>query len=390
MNLAWAVGPRVCTQRLSKGFMGTAHDYNCVPAKLGFAMPAEWDRHAATWLAWPHHRADWPGKFGPIPWIFAEIVRLISAGEVVHILAQNAAQRLLAKKILNRNQDEGAANVRFHICPTDRIWTRDSGPSMVRRGRGRTTEVAAVGWQFNAWAKYKNYLLDQHVPRFIARESDLRLYQPVVAGADGKPRRFVLEGGSIDVNGVGCVLTTEECLLSGVQQRNPGLDQAAVEQTLCDFLGVQKVLWLGQGIAGDDTHGHIDDTARFTGPSTIVACVEPKKQDPNHDPLAENMRRLKKMRDHRGHPFDLAELPMPKPVIFDGQRLPASYANFYVCNAAVLVPVFNDPADSAALKVLEGCFTDRPVIPVYCRDMAWGLGTLHCMTQQQPAAADGR
>ncbi len=352
-------------------------------------MPAEWDRHAATWLAWPHHRADWPGKFGPIPWIFAEIVRLIAAGELVHILVQNAAERSLARKTLARNHGEDAGNVRFHVLPTDRIWTRDSGPTMVRRGRGAAAQVAAVGWRFNAWAKYKNYLLDQHVPRFIARKATLALYQPMVKGTDGKPRRFVLEGGSIDVNGSGCVLTTEECLLSSRQQRNPGLDQAGVEQTLCDFLGVQKVLWLGQGIAGDDTHGHIDDTARFTGRSTIVACVEQNRQDPNYEPLMENMRRLRKMRDHRGRPFDVAELPMPKPVIFDGQRLPASYANFYVCNAGVLVPVFNDPADGAALKVLEACFTDRPVIPVYCRDLAWGLGTLHCMTQQQPAAVEG-
>lgn len=368
--------------------MGTTEQHHPVPVKLGFSMPAEWDRHAATWLAWPHHRADWPGKFGPIPWIFAEIVRLIAAGELVHILVQDAVELALARKILDRNHGQDGGNVRFHIRPTDRIWTRDSGPTMVRRGRGAGAKVAAIGWKFNAWAKYKNYRLDQHVPAFIARKAGLTLYRPMVQGADGKQRPFVLEGGSIDVSGAGCVLTTEECLLSPVQQRNVGVDQAAVEQKLHDFLGVRKVLWLGRGIAGDDTHGHIDDTARFTGPSTVAACVEVNRGDPNFEPLVENLRRLRKMTDHRGRPLNVAELPMPKPVIFDGQRLPASYANFYVCNAGVLVPVFNDPMDGAALKVLEACFADRPVIPVYCRDLAWGLGTLHCMTQQQPAATE--
>ncbi|MFO0970639.1 MAG: agmatine deiminase family protein, partial [Gemmataceae bacterium] len=237
----------------------------------------------------------------------------------------------------------------------------------------------------NAWAKYPNWQNDDKVPAYVARRTRVpRFVARVPAGAGSRARRVVLEGGSIDVNGAGVVMTTEECLLSPVQARNPGLGREVVERALGEFLGVERVLWLGQGIAGDDTHGHIDDTARFVGPRTIVACVEPDRSDPNHAPLADNLARIAAARDLAGRPYDLLELPMPRPVVFDGQRLPASYANFYIANAGVLVPVFNDPNDVRALRLLESCFTDRPIIPVYCRDLVWGLGTLHCMTQQQP------
>lgn len=347
------------------------------PAATGFSMPAEWAPHAATWIAWPHNRADWPGKFAPIPFLYADIVRLLAAGEAVHIVVRDTAEEKKARTLCGRN-DVDPGQVFFHRAPTDRVWTRDSGPIFVRHGK--TGEVAAVDFAFNAWAKYPNFGNDDRLPAFVARRLKMRAFRAVVAG-----RRFVLEGGSIDVDGAGTVMTTEECLLSEVQQRNPGLTRDQIEAGLRSFLGVEQVLWLGRGIAGDDTHGHIDDTARFAGSRTIVAAVEPDPRDENHAPLAENLARLRRARDANGRPYEIAELPLPSPVVFDGQRLPASYANFYIANAGVLVPVFNDPNDRTALDVLAACFRDRPVIPVFCRDLVWGLGTLHCMTQQQPA-----
>jgi agmatine deiminase len=373
------------------------------PASRGYAMPAEWEPHDATWIAWPHNHEDWPDKFEPIPWIYSEIVRLLAQGERVHILVQPSVRGRFKKEvasILERN-NVNLAHVTFHTQPTDRVWTRDSGPIFLkRRQRGRRnatlrtqdSEIALVDFKFNAWAKYDNSALDDALPSFVA---DVLQMPRFVAfgendargggGGGGEQQRFVLEGGSIDINGAGCVLTTEECLLSEIQQRNPGFSRQRIEQTLADYLGIQKVLWLDKGIAGDDTHGHIDDTARFVNETTIVTCVEPDKSDPNHAPMKENLRRLERMRDTRNRPFTIAELPMPAPVYFQGQRLPASYANFYIANTGVLVPVFNDPNDTAALKVLEQLIKDRPIIPIYCRDLVWGLGTLHCMTQQQPA-----
>ena len=360
------------------------------PASLGYAMPPEWGPHEATWIAWPHNEEDWPGKFAPIPWIYADIVRLLARGERVHILVQPSNNDRVARDIrdiLERN-DVNLAHVTLHAKATDRVWTRDSGPIFVtcggRRG-GADDPVALVDFKFNAWAKYDNSLQDDQIPAFVAKR--LGLPQFVAYGKNdlGELQRIVLEGGSIDVNGAGCLMTTEECLLSEVQQRNPGISRDRIERTLADHLGIRKVLWLAQGIAGDDTHGHIDDTARFVSPTTIVACVEPDKSDANHAPMKENLKRLAKMRDTRGRPFDVVELPLPEPVYFENQRLPASYANFYIANAGLLVPVFNDVNDTRALRILESCFKDRPVIPVYCRDLVWGLGTLHCMTQQQPA-----
>jgi agmatine deiminase len=364
------------------------------PAACGLAMPAEWAPHEATWIAWPHNREDWPGKFEPIPWIYAEIVRLIAQGERVHIFVQPSQRGRFVREVKNALERNGAnlAHVTLHTQATDRVWTRDSGPIFVKPQAARSGRksdgsggISLCDFKFNAWAKYDNNALDDQLPGVVADYLEAPRFVAFGENDAGELQRFVLEGGSIDVNGAGCVLTTEECLLSEVQQRNPGFSQERIEKTLGDFLGVSKVLWLDRGIAGDDTHGHIDDTARFVNPTTIVTCIETDRQDANFEPMRENLRRLKRMRDTAGKPFTIAELPLPSPVYFDGQRLPASYANFYIANAGVLVPVFNDANDGRALKILEQFFKDRPVIPVYCRDLVWGLGTLHCMTQQQPA-----
>ena len=273
--------------------------------------------------------------------------------------------------------------VSFHLWPTDRGWTRDSGPIFVRNGEGK---IAITNWRFNAWAKYSDWKLDDQVPGRVAELLGLPEWQPAVELADGFSQRLVLEGGSIDNNGAGILLTTEECLLSEVQERNPGVSRVQMERAFYDYLGVEKVVWLNRGIAGDDTHGHIDDIARFVAPTTIVAAVEPDASDPNHAPLAENLSRLKAARTLDGRQFDLVELPMPRAVIFSGQRLPASYANFYIANDLVLVPTFHDPNDRIALNTLAEVFPDREVIGIHSIDLAWGLGTLHCMTQQQPTA----
>ncbi len=352
------------------------------PGTLGYRMPAEWEPHEATWLAWPHNPEDWPGKFQAIPWVYAEIVRLLAARERVHLLVEGARAQQRAEGILER-AGANLEQVSFHLWPTDRGWTRDSGPIFVRNGEGK---IAITNWRFNAWAKYSDWKLDDQVPGRVAELLGLPEWQPAVELADGFSQRLVLEGGSIDNNGAGILLTTEECLLSEVQERNPGVSRVQMERAFYDYLGVEKVVWLNRGIAGDDTHGHIDDIARFVAPTTIVAAVEPDASDPNHAPLAENLSRLKAARTLDGRQFDLVELPMPRAVIFSGQRLPASYANFYIANDLVLVPTFHDPNDRIALNTLAEVFPDREVIGIHSIDLAWGLGTLHCMTQQQPTA----
>ncbi len=353
------------------------------PRALGYRMPAEWEPHEATWLAWPHNPEDWPGKFQPIPWIYAEIVRLLAARERVHLIVENAAAQQRVKGILKRAGAD-LNNVSFHAWPTDRGWTRDSGPIFVRNAEGR---VGLTNWRFNAWAKYDDWHLDDQLPDRVAEALHLQQWQPVVpSGNDAQRHRVVLEGGSIDVNGAGALLTTEECLLSEVQQRNPGVSREQLEQVFSDYLGIDQVLWLKRGIAGDDTHGHIDDITRFVGLDTIVTAVEPNTNDANHAPLTENLARLKAARTLDGRQFTLVELPLPRPVVFRGQRLPASYANFYIANGLVLVPTFHDPNDRIALNTLAAVFPDREVIGIHCVDLVWGLGTLHCMTQQQPAA----
>lgn len=347
------------------------------PAASGFVMPAEWETHAATWLAWPHNTSDWPGKFQVIPWVYADIVKQLASDELVNILVNDEAMLTRATRVLQKHGAEMTA-VRFHLVPTDRVWTRDSGPIFVKDESGK---VAITNWHFNAWAKYDNWKNDDLVPDAAARALKMKQFKPMA----GKPKRWVvLEGGSIDVNGAGLLLTTEECLLSEVQQRNPGLSREEVEQVMCDFLGIRKVLWLRNGVVGDDTHGHVDDLARFTDRNTIVIASEQDKSDANYENLRENFELLSGMRNLQGRPFKVVPLPMPRPIVFDGERLPASYANFYIANKKVLVPTFNDPNDRVALNTLQELFPKRKVVGIHCLDLVWGLGTLHCMTQQQP------
>jgi agmatine deiminase len=355
------------------------------PRQKNFRMPAEWERHEATWLAWPHNPEDWPGKFQTIPWIYAEIVRLLSTREMVHLLVDDLKAEARALGILER-AGANLDNVTFHCWPTDRVWTRDSGPIFVRNPEG---QVAITNWRFNAWAKYDDWKLDDLVPAHVTELLGLPAWHPMIELPDGFKQRLVLEGGSIDTNGQGTLLTTEECLLSEVQQRNPGVSREQLEQAFSDYLGMDRVIWLNRGVAGDDTHGHVDDISRFVGAETIVTAVEPDTSDANHEPLAENLERLKAARTANGKQYSLVELPLPRPVVFRGQRLPASYANFYIANGLVLVPTFHDKNDRVALNILSEVFPDRDVIGIHCVDLVWGLGTLHCMTQQQPAVELG-
>jgi agmatine deiminase len=350
------------------------------PAGLGFRMPAEWEPHAATWLAWPHERTDWPEKFSAIPLVYAEIIRRLCASEQVRLEVNGKAEELLARRVLRRAGVD-LAQVDFFPFPTDRVWTRDHGPLFVKHQDG---EVALTHWRFNGWAKYSNYKKDDAVPDRIARAQKRRQWKPT-ARFGGKLQEVVLEGGSVDTNGAGTLLTTEECLLSPIQARNPGLSQAVLEGLLCDYLGVRKVLWLGEGIAGDDTHGHVDDLARFVDETTVVLATESDRTDANFARLEDNRKRLASMTDAAGRPLRVVPLPMPRPVVWEGQRLPASYANFYVANRVVLVPTFNDVTDRAALATLARLFPTREVVGIHALDLVLGLGTLHCMTQQEPA-----
>jgi agmatine deiminase len=403
-----------------------------------FRMPAEWEPHEATWLGWPHELTDWPGKFAPIPWAFAEIVRHLTRVERVNLLVENHAARSRVKAILEKSGADLDA-ITFFDVPTDRGWMRDSGPIAVvpsglpelssprartgvrrdegpavrlldenpeqisrtgslrrkeRRDAGAPDRTAFLNFGFNGWAKYDDYKKDAKVPRRLASEIDRRIRAKDTA-ADSKlagslilpthkGRHVVLEGGSIDVNGRGTLLTTEECLLSSVQERNPGFTREDYAEVFRRYLGVTNVLWLRKGIAGDDTHGHVDDLARFVNPSTVVTAFEEDSADANYETLAENLALLRSMTDQDGKPLRVETLPMPQAVIFDSQRLPASYANFFIANKIVLVPTFNDPADRIALDKLAALFPDRSIVPIYCRDLVLGLGTIHCMTQQLP------
>lgn len=350
------------------------------PAALGFSMPAEWERHEATWLGWPHNETDWPDKIDTIRWVYGEMVRKISPGEIVRILVNNRAQEKLARTYLARAGCD-LKNVQFVIHPTNRGWTRDSGPIFVRRRAGRKPETAIVHFHFNAWAKYDDWQKDRRVPETAAKLLRKRLFN---AERDGKD--FVIEGGGIDVNGRGTLLTTEECYLDPkVQVRNPGLGRAEIDDTLRKFLGVTNILWLVAGPVGDDTHGHIDDICRFVNPNTVVLIKENNRKDINYRPLAENWERIQDLRLEDGSKPHVVPLPMPAPVYFDGYRLPASYANFYISNAAVIVPTFNDPNDRIALGTLAELFPDRAVVGIHAVDLVLGFGSLHCLTQQQPA-----
>ena len=349
-------------------------------------MPAEWEPHAATWIAWPHNRDDWPGKFSPVRWVYTEIVRHLSRVEPVHIVvAGKAMKRRVADQLDAVGVDQSA--VRFFEATTDRSWVRDTGPTFVVKGDHSSDGNAKVGlvdWKFNGWAKYDNHNRDNRLPRKIARWLAQPRWTPRIDVETTHRPRVVMEGGAIDVNGRGTLLATEECLLSETQARNQGLDRDGIEKVFADFLGVNHVVWLGSGIDGDDTHGHVDDIARFVGPHTVVTVVEPRTDDPNHLPLADNLRRLQAASDQDGQRLQVVELPMPTPVIFEGQRLPASYANFYIANGIVLVPTFNDPADRIALGILAELFPERQIIGIHSVDLVLGLGTLHCLSQQQP------
>jgi agmatine deiminase len=417
--------------------------------KISYRMPAEWEPHAATWLAWPHYKLDWPGKFEPIPWAYAEIIRYLSRGERVELIVKDAAVEKDARKVLKRAHALNE-NVRFHRWATNRVWTRDSGcafvcgagalaretsgakapdslqsdiaglealrhaeteiqnphpvaesatrvgqpsdgggtePALSDRPQGESrmgalarAQLGAIKWRFNAWAKYPNWQKDNKIGSLMA---DAAGVQEILAKLG--ERHVVLEGGSIDVNGCGTLITTEECLLSKVQERNPGMKRRDYEKVFAEYLGASNVIWLGSGVAGDDTHGHVDDITRFVSPDTVVTCVDADPASENYEALRENIRRLRDATTEDGKPLATIDLPMPAPVYFEGRRLPASYANFYIANAAVLVPVFNDPNDRVALDILADIFPDRDVVGIYCGDLIWGLGAIHCMTQQQPA-----
>jgi agmatine deiminase len=349
------------------------------PAALGFSMPAEWEKHEATWIGWPHNETDWPGKIDTIRWVYGEIVRKIAAGEIVRILINNKAEEKLACSYLNR-AGANLKNVEFVNHPTNRGWTRDSGPIFVRLGKGIRSEKAIVHFHFNAWAKYDDWQKDRRVPEIAGKLLRKRLFN-----AEHKGKDFVIEGGGIEVNGRGTLLTTEECYLDPkVQVRNPGLGQKEIDETLKKNLGVTNVLWLVAGPVGDDTHGHIDDICRFVDAKTLVLIKETNKKDQNYHPLSENWDRVQDLRLEDGSKPEVIALPMPAPLHFDGYRLPASYANFYISNAAVLVPTFNDPNDRLALGILGELFKDRPVMGIHAVDLVLGFGTLHCLTQQQP------
>jgi agmatine deiminase len=346
------------------------------PYELGYRMPAEWDQHAATWLAWPHERTDWPGKFAPIPWVYADIVRHLSQVERVRILVENVAAEHSARAMLVKSGADLAA-VDFYRVPTNRGWIRDFGPIFVRNAKGDT---AVTNWHFNAWAKYDDWKKDDSANDKLSLKLKWRMWKP-----EFRRKRVVLEGGSIEVNGCGTLLTSEECLLSPVQARNPRMSRKEIEGILRDYLGATHVLWLKNGIAGDDTHGHVDDLARFVNPTTVVAVIENDPSEANFEPLQENLALLREMTDQDGNTLRVETVPMPASVHFDGQRLPASYANFYIANQIVLVPTFNDPNDAVALTKLAELFPTRKVIGIACLDLVLGLGTIHCMTQQEPA-----
>lgn len=347
------------------------------PNALGYKMPAEWEPHAATWLGWPHELTDWPGKFAPIPWAFAEIVRTLSQVERVFLMVESREAESRVQMIIKKaGANLGAVD--FFRVPTDRGWMRDSGPICVKNSSGA---VAYNNFVFNGWAKYPNHKKDAAVVAKANQQLQRPVFIPIHNG-----RRVFLEGGSIDVNGRGTLLTTEECLQSKIQERNPGFTKGDYEKIFLEYLGVTKVLWLGNGIAGDDTHGHVDDLTRFVNDTTVVTILEENRDDANYSALQDNLQRLKSMTDQDGKSLQVETLPMPAPVYFDGQRLPASYANFYIANKLVIVPTFNDPNDRVALNILAKLFPDRQVVGILCRDLVLGLGTLHCMTQQEPVA----
>lgn len=336
------------------------------PAALGYRMPGEWDRHAATWLSWPHRHKTWPGKFEPIPAVWVEFIRVLAQGEIVHVMAGGDEVWAEASRMVGQ-----IPGVLLHNFQTNDAWCRDHGPTFLVGKPG--LPPALVDWRFNAWGEKSAFEKDDAVPRQVAQLTQRRRFEPGI----------VLEGGSIDPNGRGTILTTEACLLN--KNRNPHLTREEIETYLADYLGCPHVLWLGDGIVGDDTDGHVDDLTRFVNPTTVVTAVEEDPADVNYAALAENLKRLAKMKDQDGRPLEVVPLPMPRPVEHAGQRLPASYANFYIANHAVVVPTFNDPADAVAIATLQKLFPTRRVQGLHAVDLVWGRGTFHCISQQEPS-----
>ncbi len=343
-----------------------------------YRLSAEWEPHEATWIGWPHNKNDWPGKFASIKWVYAEIVKYISRGEKVRILVQSKDNKLNAENVL-KSVNADLSNIEFFIKKTNRGWLRDSSPFFIKEKK----KLTAVDFKFNAWSKYNDYKYDDKIPSYISNKFN---FKKVTAEYNG--HQVVLESGSVDVNGRGTLITTEECLLDQkVQVRNPGFEKKDYEKIFNKYLGISNIIWLGKGIAGDDTHGHVDDLCRFVNHNTVVAADEDNSSDENYKLLKENKERLKNEKLEDGSNLNIVELPMPSPVIFKGQRLPASYANFYISNYAVLVPTFNDPNDRIALGILSELFPDRTVIGIHSIDLVWGLGTIHCLTHEQPEPA---
>jgi agmatine deiminase len=337
-------------------------------------MPAEWEPHRGTWLSWPHKEASWPGKFAPVPAGFARMIGELVAREEVHINVAGPDMESDARDVLAA-AGVPVARVFFHHIPTNDAWCRDHGPIFIQRDRATGRDQAIVDWGFNAWGgKYPPFDLDDVVPTRIGAELGLPVFAPGI----------VMEGGSLDVNGRGTLLTTESCLLN--PNRNPGLARDEIERYLRDYLGVRRILWLGDGIVGDDTDGHVDDLTRFTDPRTVVTVVEDDPADPNYGPLRDNLARLRSMRDQDGEPFRVVTLPMPRPLEHEGQRLPASYANFYIANGVVLLPTYDPERDETARLTLQALFPARRVVGIDCTDLVWGLGAFHCVSQQWPAA----
>ena len=342
------------------------------PAYLGYRMPAEWERHAATWLSWPHNRESWPGKMDPVPAIWARLVAALVGGEDVHILVNDAAARRAAEAVLIAHE-VALERISLHEIPTNDAWMRDHGPTFVVRD-GAARQLARIDWTYNSWGgKYPPWDDDDRVPARLAEMLGMPVFRPGV----------VMEGGSIEVNGVGTLMTTEACLLN--VNRNPHLDRDGLERVLADHLGVRHFIWLGDGVEGDDTDGHIDDLSRFVSPRTVVTVVEDDASDANYEPLRDNLMRLEQSSDQDGRSLEIVALPMPSPVNYAGQRLPASYANFYIANEVVVVPTYRCAADDRALELLEPLFPGRRVVAIDAVDLVLGLGAFHCITQQQPA-----
>lgn len=370
--------------------MSGAAVQEATPRQLGYRWPAEWEPLRAVWLAWPHNREDWPGKFDGIEWVFCELAHFITRGQHLGLIVASSAAREHAERCL-RLYGVDLERVQWLVAPTDRSWTRDSLPTwLVRRPDAPVTGAAplpalgAVKWRFNGWARYDDHALDEAAGQKVAEARTTAIWTPRHAGP-GSPR-FVLEGGAIDGDGDGTVLTTSDCLLGTAFPRNPGLDRPAIERVLSDYLAADKVIFLPAGVAGDDTSGHIDDVGRFVAPGRVVLAREDNPADENYAPLEGAHEYLQGQRDARGRRLDVIALPMPSPRYFDGQRLPASYANFLITNGLVLVPTFNDPKDRKALGILAELFPEHDVVGVHCLDLVLGLGSVHCSTHQEPVA----